>query len=51
MVWIHGGGGVMGSGDDDGATLAAKGVIVTINYRLGVFGWLSHPALTAEFAH
>jgi para-nitrobenzyl esterase len=52
MVWIHGGGGVMGRGDDDGATLAPKGVVVvTINYRLGVFGWFSHPALTAESPH
>ena len=52
MVWIHGGGGVIGRGDDDGATLASKGVVVvTINYRLGVFGWLSHPALTVESPH
>ncbi len=52
MVWIHGGGGVNGRGDEDGAILALKGVvIVTINYRLGVFGWLSHPALTAESPH
>lgn len=52
MVWIHGGGGVGGRGDDDGATLALKGVVVvTMNYRLGVFGWFSHPALTAESPH
>ena len=52
MFWIHGGGGTNGRGGDDGATLALKGaVVVTINYRLGVFGWLSHPALTAESPH
>ena len=52
MLWLHGGGGVYGRGDDRFATLAAKGVVVvTINYRLGVFGWLSHPALTAESPH
>ncbi len=52
MLWIHGGGGVMGRGEDDGATLVPKGVVVvTINYRLGVFGWLSHPSLTAESPH
>ena len=52
MLWIHGGGGVNGRGDDAGASLASMGaVVVTINYRLGVFGWLSHPALTAESPH
>ena len=52
MVFIHGGGGVIGRGDDDGATLARAGVVVvTINYRLGVVGWLSHPALTSESPH
>ena len=51
MVFLHGGGGVMGRGDDAGATLALGGaVVVTINYRLGVLGWLAHPALTAESA-
>lgn len=52
MVWIHGGGFSGGSGSDpmfDGQALAARGVIlVTVNYRLGVFGFLAHPGLTAE---
>jgi len=55
MVWIHGGGFMIGSGDEkiyDGELLASKGVvIVNINYRLGVFGFLAHPDLTAESAH
>ena len=50
MVWIHGGALVMGSGMDyDGSPLTRKGVIlVTINYRLGPFGFYAHPALSAE---
>jgi para-nitrobenzyl esterase len=52
MVWIHGGGFVEGSGSlpsFNGEALARKGVvIITINYRLGVFGFLAHPELTAE---
>jgi para-nitrobenzyl esterase len=52
MVWLHGGGFVEGSGSlpsFDGEQLARKGVVlVTINYRLGVFGFLAHPELTAE---
>jgi para-nitrobenzyl esterase len=55
MVWIHGGGLRTGSGASawyDGTALARKGVVVvTINYRLGVLGFLAHPALTAESAH
>ena len=53
MVWIHGGGFRGGSGGDtNGAPLAAKGaVVVSINYRLGVFGFLAHPALSAESEH
>lgn len=54
MVWIHGGAFLNGMGSSptyDGAKLAAKGVVVvTINYRLGVFGFLAHPDLTAEAA-
>src|SRR5262249_15590545 len=52
MVWIHGGAWTRGSGSTptyDGAALAKKGVVVvTTNYRLGVFGFLAHPELTAE---
>ncbi len=52
MVWIHGGGLVNGSGTAalyDGSALARQGVVVvTINYRLGRFGFFAHPALTAE---
>jgi para-nitrobenzyl esterase len=52
MVWSHGGGYTMGSGDDprfDGEALARKGVVlVTYNYRLGIFGFFSHPELTKE---
>ncbi|HEY6578887.1 MAG TPA: carboxylesterase/lipase family protein [Rhizomicrobium sp.] len=44
MVWIHGGAFVIGAGSQpiyDGVSLAARGaVVVTINYRLGVFGLL-----------
>ena len=55
MVWFHGGGHNSGSGSArifDGRTLARKGVVlVTINYRLGPFGFLAHPALSAESPH
>ncbi|GAB5406039.1 MAG: carboxylesterase family protein [Aureliella sp.] len=55
MVWIHGGGFTQGSGHQpgyDGTELAKRGVIlVTINYRLGAFGFLAHPALSAESPH
>lgn len=51
MVWIHGGGFVFGSGNIDATRLAAKGVVVvSLNYRLGPFGFMAHPALTAEDA-
>lgn len=54
MVWIHGGGFVNGSASAplyDGAALARQGVVVvTLNYRLGWFGFFAHPALSAEQA-
>lgn len=52
MVWLHGGALTRGSGamnTYDGTNLADKGVVlVTANYRLGVFGYLAHPELVAE---
>ncbi len=52
MVWIHGGGYLNGSGAMpyyDGGALARLGaVVVTINYRLGVLGFLAHPQLSRE---
>jgi para-nitrobenzyl esterase len=52
MVWIHGGGFVMGSSASpvtDGGALARRGVlVVSFNYRLGRFGFFAHPALDAE---
>jgi len=48
MVWIHGGSFVNGSGGVyDARRLASRGdiVVVTVNYRLGVLGFLAHPAL------
>jgi para-nitrobenzyl esterase len=52
MVWIHGGGNVAGSGKGSGESLARHGmVLVAFNYRLGIFGFLAHPELTAESPH
>jgi para-nitrobenzyl esterase len=52
MVWIHGGGFTTGSGAAKtyhGEGLAALGVVVvTINYRLGPFGFFAHPLLSKE---
>jgi len=51
-VWFHGGGYTAGAGSQttyEGTTLARQGaVIVTVNYRLGVLGYLAHPALSKE---
>jgi para-nitrobenzyl esterase len=55
MVWVFGGGFSAGSNSDrvtDGARLAAEGVVVvSINYRVGLFGFLAHPQLSAESEH
>jgi para-nitrobenzyl esterase len=55
IVWIHGGGDVDGeSSDYDASKLATGGplgtptVVVTLNYRLGLFGFFAHPAIDAE---
>jgi para-nitrobenzyl esterase len=49
MVWIHGGANLWGRGADfDGSRLATRHgvVVVTVEYRLGPFGWFHHPAVT-----
>lgn len=55
MVWVYGGAYNEGAGSmpiSDGNALAKKGVIiVTFNYRVGAFGFLSHPELTKESGH
>src|SRR6185369_557431 len=52
LVWIYGGGFVSGSGACpvyDGENIAKDGIVyVTINYRVGIFGFLAHPDLSAE---
>ncbi len=55
IVWIYGGGFTIGSsamGNYDGELIARRGVVfVSLNYRVGVFGFLAHPELTAESPH
>ncbi len=52
LFYIHGGGAIAGDGSElryDGAAMARRGiVVVTINYRLGVFGFLATPGMAAE---
>lgn len=53
FVWIHGGGLVAGSGvevvcDGDGFAKRRDVIVVTINYRLGFYGFFAHPELTKE---
>jgi para-nitrobenzyl esterase len=51
MVWIHGGAFLLGEGWDYDATAliqAGNAVVVTLNYRLGLLGFMAHPVLAAE---
>jgi para-nitrobenzyl esterase len=55
LVYFYGGGLVAGDGSEpryDGESMARQGmVVVTLNYRLDVFGFLAHPELTRESPH
>jgi para-nitrobenzyl esterase len=55
LVYFYGGGFAGGDGSEpryDGASMARRGIVaVTVNYRLGVFGFLAHPELTQESPH
>ncbi|WP_135211155.1 carboxylesterase/lipase family protein [Vitreimonas flagellata] len=53
LVWIHGGSLMTGAGSEeiyDGARMAARHgvIVVSINYRLGILGYLAHPELSFE---
>ena len=55
LVYFYGGGFSAGDGSEvryDGESMAKKGIVaVTVNYRLGIFGFFAHPELTNESAH
>ncbi len=55
LVYFYGGGMMAGDGSEpryDGESMSRKGIVaVTVNYRLTVFGFLSHPELTEESPH
>ncbi len=55
LVYFYGGGFVAGDGSEwryDGSSIAQKGiVVVTVNYRLGIFGFFAYPELTKESPH
>jgi para-nitrobenzyl esterase len=55
MLWIHGGGNQGGTASSalykDGTLVKHGVVLVTVNYRLGILGFLAHPELTRESAH
>jgi para-nitrobenzyl esterase len=55
LVYFYGGGFVAGDGSEpryEGESMARKGIVaLTVNYRLGVFGFLAHPELTSESPH
>lgn len=52
LVYFHGGGFAAGDGSEpryDGESMAKNGIImITVNYRMGIFGFFSHPGLTSE---
>jgi para-nitrobenzyl esterase len=51
MVWFYGGGMYSGESNDyDGSKLVRRGgvLVVTLNYRVGAFGFFSHPAINSE---
>ncbi|MFN9296127.1 MAG: carboxylesterase/lipase family protein, partial [Acidobacteriota bacterium] len=55
LVYFYGGGFQAGDGSEpryDGAAMARRGIVtITVNYRLGLFGFFAHPALTASSPH
>ncbi len=55
LVYFFGGGFMAGDGSEgryDGESMAKKGIVaITVNYRLGVFGFFTHPELTKESPH
>ena len=55
LVYFYGGGFIAGDGSEaryDGESMARKGIVtLTVNYRLGPFGFMAHPELTAESPH
>jgi para-nitrobenzyl esterase len=55
LVYYYGGGFIAGDGSEpryDGESMARRGIVaVTVNYRLGVFGFMAHPGLTKESGH
>jgi para-nitrobenzyl esterase len=55
MVWIHGGANIGGSASSslykDGTLVQHGVIVVTVNYRLGIFGFFAHPELTRESPH
>jgi para-nitrobenzyl esterase len=55
LVYFYGGGFIAGDGSEaryDGESMSRKGIVtLTVNYRLGAFGFMAHPELTAESPH
>jgi para-nitrobenzyl esterase len=55
LVYFHGGGFIAGDGSEpryDGTSMAQNGIVtVTVNYRLGIFGFMAHPELSAESSY